>query len=153
MDSAPGKSMSSLEVTTDHSRIDLDFICNELASCYWAIGRPRAKIEASVANSLGFALLADERQVGFARVISDFATFAYLCDVVVAREFRGRGFAFYLLERVFADHRLATVNWTLRTKDAHGLYEKLGFERTFRPERYMERSALNGPASAREISP
>jgi len=130
---------TEIVVSTDLARVDREWVCREIQNSYWARSRTREQIIRSLEHSLCFSLLMGPQQVGFARVITDFSTFAYLCDVLIQSEFRRRSLGQYLLRKVLADPRLESVKWLLRTQDAHGLYQKFGFTRTYRPERYMER--------------
>ena len=131
-------------VTCDPARIDQDVVASFLASSYWAKDIPPATVEKSLANSLCFALLDGERQIGFARVISDHATIAFLADVFVLPEYRGRGLSKWLMECVISHPELQGLRrWILATRDAHGLYEKFGFTPLRRPEIFMERHNPN----------
>jgi uncharacterized protein len=129
-------------ISTDTARLDLDVIHNFLATqSYWAEGIPREVVARSIANSLCFGVYEGARQVGFARVISDYATFAYLADVFIARPYRGRGLSKALMDAVIAHSHLQGLRlWTLRTADAHELYKKYRFGAPIRPERQMERA-------------
>lgn len=127
-------------VTCDPARLDRALIAQYLASTYWAKGIPPATVERSLENSLCFALLDGDRQVGFARVVSDYATIAYLNDVFVLPEYRGRGLAKWLMECVARHPELQGLRrWILVTRDAHGLYAKFGFTPLKKPEAFMER--------------
>jgi predicted GNAT family N-acyltransferase len=118
---------------------------------YWARNIPRETMEKSIANSLGFALFHQDRQVGFARVISDYATLAYLGDVFVIPEFRGRGLSKWLMECIMAHPNLQSLRrWILLTADAHELYRKYGFSALAKPENYME---LHNPEAYTRKSP
>src|SRR5690606_24038215 len=118
----------SYTVTCDPARMDQDVIAGFLASSYWAPGIPAATVAKAVASSLCFALLQGQRQVGFARVISDYTTFAYLADVFVLPEHRGKGLSKWLVECVTGHPDLQGLRrWMLATRDAHGLYERFGF--------------------------
>lgn len=131
-------------VTCDPARLDRALIAEFLASSYWAKGIPRATVERSLAGSLCFTLLDGDRQIGFARVISDYATIAYLGDVFVLPEYRGRGLAQWLMECVIGHPQLQGLRrWILATRDAHGLYEKFGFTPLAHPESFMERHDPN----------
>jgi GNAT superfamily N-acetyltransferase len=126
-------------VTSDRAKLDLAVIAEFLASSYWAKGIPAATVEKSLESSLCFALLDGERQIGFARVISDRATIAYLGDVFVLPEYRGKGLGKWLIECVVSHPELQGLRrWILATRDAHGLYEKFGFTPLKRPEIFME---------------
>lgn len=127
-------------ISTDPGRIDVDAVHAYLRRSYWAEGIPREVVVRSIAGSLCISLHHDGRQVGFARVVTDRATFAYLADVYVLEEHRGRGLAKRLVRELQAHPELAGLRrWVLVTRDAHGLYEGLGFRRLRHPDRYMER--------------
>ena len=130
-------------IDTDKERLDVDSIQSFLENdSYWAQSRTREQTEAAIANSICFGLYHVERQIGFARVVSDRATFAYVGDVYVIDEFRGQGLSKWLMETVIAHPELQGLRrWVLATRDAHGLYEKYGFHELVHPERWMERPA------------
>ena len=140
----------SFTVTCDPAKLDHAVISEFLASSYWAKGIPPAVIEKSLANSLCFALLDGDRQIGFARVISDCATIAYLGDVFVLPEYRGKGLSKWLMECVTSHPELQGLRrWVLATRDAHGLYEKFRFTPLKKPELFMERHDPNVYRAAR----
>ncbi|MBI4675716.1 MAG: GNAT family N-acetyltransferase [Chloroflexi bacterium] len=125
--------------STDKTRLDLEAIVAFLARAYWAQGRTREVIARSIQNSICFGLYDGDKQIGFARVISDRATFAYLCDVYIADECRGRGLGKWLMEVVMAHPELQGLRrWTLATRAAHGLYRQFGWTELKSPERWME---------------
>ena len=127
-------------LSTDRERLDLGVIHGFLTECYWAKGISREIVARSIQNSLCFGIYAGDQQVGFARVISDFATYAYIADVFVLGAFRGRGLGKWLMECIMQHPRLQGLRrWGLVTGDAHGLYAKSGFTAPKRPEIYMER--------------
>lgn len=128
-------------ISTDRARLDISVIKAFLDRSYWAAGRPVEVIERSIENSLAFGLYnGDGRQVGFARVITDYATFAWLADVFILEEFRGQGLGKWLIETIIAHpHLQGFRRWVLATKDAHSLYSPFGFQPLKRPERWMER--------------
>jgi N-acetylglutamate synthase-like GNAT family acetyltransferase len=127
-------------VTCDAGKADLDLVAGFLAQSYWTRGIPAALVRKSVEHSLNFILLRGGEQVGFARVISDYATIGYLGDVFVVPEHRGRGLGKWLVECVLAHPDLQGFRrWILATLDAHELYEKFGFKRLGRPELFMEK--------------
>lgn len=131
-------------VTCDPAKMDRAAIAGFLASSYWAKGIPAATVEKSLAHSLCFALLDGDRLVGFARVISDHATIAYLGDVFVLPEYRGRGLSKWLMECVVSHPELQGLRrWILATRDAHGLYERFGFTPLKSPAIFMERHNPN----------
>src|SRR5947209_7572493 len=127
-------------VSTDNNRLDLAVIHGFLTTSYWAEGIPFATVKKSMDHSLNFGLYRGDQQIGLARVITDYATFAYIGDVFILEEYRGRGLSKWLME-VIADHPelQGLRRWMLLTRDAHGLYEKTGFVRSKTPERYMEK--------------
>ena len=127
-------------ISTDKSRLDLPMIHRFLTSSYWAAGIPLETIQRSLEHSLPFGVHKAEQQVGFARVITDYATFAYLADVFILESFRGRGLATWLVEVITAHPDLQGFDlWLLLTRDAHALYHKVGFTASRNPDRVMER--------------
>ena len=148
-------------ISTDLDRLDRDAIVGFLAQSYWANTRTRTVMDRSIDHSLCFGLYhtgdGDEteigdasdgvrvqrspgRQVGFARVVTDYATFAYLCDVFIADEVRGKGLGKWLIESVISHADLQGLRrWMLATADAHELYRKFGFTEMSAPTRWMER--------------
>jgi GNAT superfamily N-acetyltransferase len=132
-------------VSTDPGLLDVglihDFVANR---SYWARGRPLEVVRRSLANSLCFGLYEGRRQIGLARVVTDRATFAWLCDVFVLEAYRGRGLSKWLLECVLGHPELQGLRrFLLGTRDAHGLYARYGFTPLADPERFMER--FQGP--------
>ena len=133
-------SPENVVVDTDKTRLDVDVIHAFLRESYWAAGIPRHVVERSIEGSLCFGVYVDGAQAGFARIISDYATFAYLADVFVLDAFRGRGLSKRLMEAIIGDPRLQGLRrWTLATRDAHGLYAQFGFTPLPDPARCMER--------------
>ena len=127
-------------VSTDQALLDLDAIYGELGRSYWATGRTREVVARSLRGSLCFGLYHGERQVGLARVISDYATFAWLCDVFVLEEHRRHGLGVWLIDVVLSHPELQGLRrFLLATRDAHGLYTRYGFAPLAAPERWMER--------------
>ena len=116
-------------ISDDRARIDMDFVHRSLEGAYWAVGRPRALTERSWSNCLCFGIYApDGAQVGFGRLLTDYAFRAHLGDVFIRPEVRGLGLGKALIETILGHPELATVqNWTLKTADAHGLYARFGF--------------------------
>lgn len=128
------------EISTDPSRIDLPLVYGYLTASYWAKGIPEQTVRRSIQHSLCFGVYRGSRQVGFARVISDYATFAYLADVFVLEDCRGRGLAVWLMQCIMDHPELQGLRrWSLVTRDAHGLYRKFGFRELAAPARWMER--------------
>lgn len=126
-------------ISTDPARLNLDAIYAYITHSYWAPGRAREVVAATLQNSLCFGLYEHDLQIGFARAITDYATLAYLCDVYVLEEYRGRGLGKWLVATVLACPHLAIVGrWSLHTRDAHGLYARYGFEPITSPEHAMQ---------------
>jgi len=126
-------------ITTDPDRLDVDAIHSYLTRSYWAAGIPRETVARATRGSLCFGLFQGTEQVGFARVITDRATFAYLCDVYVLEQHRGRGLGKWLIGAVVAHPELLGLRrFVLATRDAHGLYAQHGFVPLARPEIFME---------------
>ncbi len=130
-------------ISTDKKRLQIDVIQRFLTQeSYWAKTRTREQTLTAINNSLVFGLYKGENQVGFARIVSDFATFAYLGDVFILEEFRGSGLSKWLLETVINHSELQNLRrWILATADAHGLYKQFGFHALEYPERWMEKPA------------
>ncbi len=130
-------------ISTDRNLLQLDAIHKFLTEeSYWAKTRTREQTETAVKNSLPFGVYKGENQIGFARVVTDYATFAYLGDVYILEEFRGQGLSLWLMEVIINHPDLQGFRrWILATKDAHTLYEKYGFTELKHPERWMERAA------------
>lgn len=131
-----------IEISTDRSRLDIAYIHRYLSEeCYWAIGRSREVVEKSIANSRNFGVYDGDRQIGFARVVTDYATFAWLCDVFIDGAYRGQGLGKQLVETVVAHPDLQGMrNFLLATRDAHALYRHYGgFEALAAPDRWMAR--------------
>lgn len=137
------QSQGDFTISTDPARLDVDAIFNYLHhEAYWAQGRPRAVIEKSIAHSENFGVYRGPAQVGYARVITDYATFAYLCDVFILPAEQGHGLGKWLIQTILAHPEMQGLrNWYLRTRDAHGLYKQFGFIELRDPPRSMERPA------------
>jgi GNAT superfamily N-acetyltransferase len=130
---------NGFEISTEERRLDRDAIHEFLRRSYWAAGIPRDVLDRSIDHALCFGLYEGPRQIGFARVITDRATFAYLSDVYVLEEYRGRGLATWLMEAVLSHPDLQGLRrWMLATQDAHALYRKVGFRDLAHPEWLME---------------
>ena len=128
-------------ISTDNARLDLSVIHDYLSKhSYWATGRSLETIRRSIEHSLAFGVYKGREQVGFARVVTDYATFAWIADVFILDSFRGQGLGTWLMEVIISHPELQGFRrWTLSTKDAHELYRKFGFTELMRPERWMER--------------
>ena len=132
-------------ISTDDSLLDIriihDFISRQ---SYWGQGRSIAVVQRALDHSLNFGLYKDRQQIGFARVVTDYATFAWVADVFILPGHRGRGLSKWLMTVILAHAELQGFRrWVLATKDAHGLYERFGFIPLNRPERWLERPDPN----------
>jgi GNAT superfamily N-acetyltransferase len=126
-------------ISTDPQQLDIDAIHAFLSRSFWAEGISKELVALAIANSLCFGLFDGPTQVGFARVVTDRATFAYLCDVYVLESHRGRGLGKWLIDTVMAHRDLQGLRrFQLVTRDAHGLYARHGFAAPEYPERHME---------------
>ncbi len=137
--------MTEFYISTDKSKLDIDMIESFLGKrSYWAKGRKRETIVKSIENSLCFGVYTDQgKQVAFARVSSDFSVFAWIMDVFVLEEYRGRGLGKLLMTSIMEHPDLQGLErWGLGTKDAHGLYEQFGFHKLKTPETKMEKTNL-----------
>jgi GNAT superfamily N-acetyltransferase len=139
------------EIDADKARLDIGFVHGFLVRSHWANGIPLAVLERAIAHSRAYGLYRDGRQVGFARVVTDHATFAYLADVFVDEAERGQGLGRWLIETVLADPELQGFRrWLLGTRDAHGLYQRCGFGEPPAPFSFLER--LEGDVYRRKVS-
>ena len=126
-------------ISTDPTRLDVDAIVDMLTRAYWALGRPRERTEHAIKNSLVFGVYAGARQIGVARVISDYSIFAYLCDVFIHEDFRSHGLGKWLIQTIMEHPDLKEMRrWVLVTNDAHGLYKQFGFTSIEDPEHWMQ---------------
>ena len=143
--------MPDYDISTDRDRLDIDLIHRFLSEeSYWAKGRDRATIERSIANSMPFGVYLDGRQVGFARVVTDKSTFAWLADVFVLPDHRGHGLGKRLVETVLEHPELGGMKrWLLGTADAHELYRRYGYEEIRESNRLM---AIESVADARRCA-
>jgi len=131
------------EITTSRARLDVAVIHAFLAESYWSPGIPRELVERALAGSLNFGLYreisGESRQIGFARVVTDGATFAYFADVFVLPDYRGAGLATWLMNTALAHPAMLGLRrYLLATRDAHAIYARCGFTPLARPERFME---------------
>jgi GNAT superfamily N-acetyltransferase len=132
-------------ISTDRNRLQIDAIHRFLSEeSYWARERSKEKTITAIKNSLPFGVYTGANQIGFARVVTDYATFAYLGDVYILEEYRGQGLSKWLMDVIIGHPELQNFRrWVLATKDAHTLYEKYGFTALKYPERWMEKAAPN----------
>jgi len=128
-------------ISTDPVKLDIDAIADMLTRAYWAQGRTRDMIARYIQHSLVFGLYHGGKQIGLARVVTDYTTFAWLCDVFIHEDHRGHGLGKWLMETVNAHPDLQGLRrWMLATRDAHGLYEQFGWKLLDHPERWMHKS-------------
>lgn len=126
-------------ISTDPQKLDIPFIHQFLTKAYWAKGRTQEEVENCIRNSLNFGIYLGGKQIGFARVISDFVVFGYLMDVFIDEKFRGKGYSKMLVENILNHPKLKNLKmWRLGTSDAHGLYSQFGFKPLEFPEKMME---------------
>lgn len=129
-----------ISVSTDKSKLDIPFIQDFLKDIYWAAGRTIEEVQTTIDASVCFGIYLNEKQIGFARVITDYVVFAYLMDVFIDEKHRGKGYSSILIEYMMHEPLLKNIKiWRLATSDAHFLYEKFGFTKLNHPEKMMER--------------
>ena len=131
-------------LTDDKSQLDLDVVYRWLSETYWAKDRPKSMLETSVENSLCLGMFEGTRQIGFCRAVTDYATFTWIADVIVAPKHRGRGLGKWMVQTLMDHPAIQTRTQLLRTKDAHTLYEDLGFERAECLRRYVGAPGIPG---------
>ena len=127
-------------ISTDKAKLDVDAIHEFLSNqAYWCINIPKEKVLTSIENSLCFGVYQNKKQIGFARIISDFSTFAYLGDVYILEEYRGKGLSKWLMETVMNHPHLHGLRrWILLTGDAHALYKQFGWTSIADPAKWMD---------------
>ena len=131
-------------ISTNKSLLQIDVIHNFLQSSYWANNRSIEKTLKAIENSIFFGVYHQQKQIGFARVVSDFAVIAYIADVFILEEYRGKGLSKWLMQTMLSHPDLQDLRrWILATKDAHGLYQQFGFHPFVFSERWMELPAKN----------
>lgn len=129
-----------ITVSTDKSKLDVPFIQHFLKDVYWAAGRTIEEVQITIDNSFCFGIFLNDKQIGFARVITDYVVFAYVMDVFIIEEYRGKGYSSILIDRMINEPVLKDVKiWRLATSDAHFLYSKFGFTALKTPEKMMEK--------------
>ncbi len=130
---------NNFSISTDKSKLQLNIIHAFLSTSYWAKNIPMKTVKRSIENSLCFGVYNDQNQIGFARVTSDCATFAYLADVFILEDFRGKGLSKLLMKEIMGHPQLQGLRrWILATRDAHALYTQYGFKALAIPDRWME---------------
>jgi GNAT superfamily N-acetyltransferase len=126
-------------ISTDPARLDSDAIAEMLQRSYWASGRPRERLDRALTNSLVFGIYEGVKQIGVARVITDYAVFAYLCDVFIHEDYRAHGLGKWLMQTIHAHPDLQGLRrWALVTRDAHSLYTQFGWKPLDNPSNWME---------------
>ncbi|CAM3338031.1 N-acetyltransferase domain-containing protein [Flavobacterium longum] len=134
-----------IEVSTDKSKLDVPFIQHFLKDIYWAAGRTMEEVQTTIDASFCFGIYLHGQQIGFARVVTDYVVFAYLMDVFITPQERGKGYSSLLIKAMMEEPQLQQVKiWRLATSDAHFLYEKFGFKALAHPEKMMEKVNNNG---------
>jgi GNAT superfamily N-acetyltransferase len=129
-----------ITVSTDKNKLNIPFIQNFLKDVYWAAGRTIEEVQTTIDSSFCFGIYLNDEQIGFCRVITDYVVFAYVMDVFIAEEHRGKGYSSILIENMMNESELKEVKiWRLATSDAHFLYEKFGFNALATPEKMMEK--------------
>ena len=129
-----------ITISTDKNKLDVPFIQKFLKNVYWAAGRTIQEVQTTIDHSFCFGIYLDEQQIGFARVITDYVVFAYLMDVFITEEHRGKGYSSILIENMMNEPKLKNIKiWRLATSDAHFLYRKFGFHELANPEKLMEK--------------
>ena len=132
--------MTTITVSTDKNKLDVPFIQNFLKDTYWAKDRTIEVVQISIDNSLCFGIYLNDEQIGFGRVITDLVSIAYLMDVFIIEEHRGKGYSTILINTMMTEPKLQQIKiWGLATLDAHFLYKKFGFTEVVNPEKLMER--------------
>lgn len=131
--------MENLIITSDKNKLDLDYITAFISQTYWAKDRTLESMHTCVENSLNFGVFLEGKQIGYARVVTDYYQFAYLMDVFIDEKFRGKGYSKLLVKHILENESLKNIKvWRLATSDAHGLYKQFGFTELSKPENMME---------------
>ncbi|ULC60101.1 GNAT family N-acetyltransferase [Flaviramulus sp. BrNp1-15] len=129
-----------IEISTDKKRLQITVIHKFLTESYWAKGRKIEEVKKSINNCLCFGVYVNENQIGFARIATDYTVFAYLMDVFILPEYRGKGYSKQLIKAINEEPKLQSCKvWMLKTADAHGLYKQFGYTELKHPEKVMER--------------
>lgn len=130
---------TEIEIDTEKERLEFDFIHEFISNSYWAKGRTISTMKTCIDNSLNFGVYLKNKQVGYGRLVTDYAQFAYIMDLFIDPEYRGRGYSKQLMKYIINLKELRHVKvWRLATKDAHGLYEQFGFRQIENPGKLME---------------
>ncbi len=130
----------NIVISSEKQMLDLHFIHDFISNSYWAKGRPIEEVKTCIDNSLNFGVYLNGKQIGYARVVTDYIVFAYLMDVFIDENYRKNGYSKLLMEHIMTNTLLKKVKaWKLATQDAHLLYEKFGFKALAKPEKMMEK--------------
>jgi GNAT superfamily N-acetyltransferase len=131
---------NEFHISTDKDLLDFEVIYNYLnKESYWSLGIPEVTLRTAIKNSMCFGVYKQDKQAGLARVVTDKATFAYICDVFILQDYRGFGLSKWLMQTIVNHPELQGLRrWSLATADAHGLYKQFGFNEIIRPDRWME---------------
>jgi len=131
--------MNDIEIDTDKNRLDIKFVNGFLSNSYWAKGRTLETMQTCIDNSLNFGVYLNSKQIGFARVVTDYGQFAYILDVFIHENHRGNGYSRQLMKTIIEFDKLKNVKvWRLATSDAHDLYKLFGFTTLAKPDNLME---------------
>ncbi|MBJ2174856.1 GNAT family N-acetyltransferase [Aureibaculum sp. A20] len=129
-----------ITISTDKSLLDINTIYNFITEAYWAKGRTIEEVQKTIDNCFCFGAYLEGKQIGFARICTDYTVFAYIMDVFILPEHRGKGYSKQLMDNVLNDSELQSCTvWMLKTSDAHGLYKQYGFTDLKHPEKVMEK--------------
>jgi len=128
-------------ISTDRKKLNYDFIHSFLTRCYWCEGISKENVIKGAENSLSVGVYINGEQVGFCRIVSDYIRFAYLMDVFIIEEHRGKGLSKLMINFIMSLPGFKSCRWLLATRDAHGLYEQFGFKPLPKPERFMVKEA------------
>ncbi|TYA69954.1 GNAT family N-acetyltransferase [Seonamhaeicola marinus] len=129
-----------IDISKDKSKLQVEIIHGFLKTSYWAKGRTIEEVKRTIEHCLCYGVYLNEKQIGFARIATDYTVFAYLMDVFILEDYRGQGYSKQLIAKVVADEELKSCKvWMLKTADAHGLYKQFGFTELKHPEKVMER--------------
>lgn len=129
-----------IEISTDKSKLQIEVIHGFLTASYWAKGRTIDEVKKTIEHCFCFGVYLDEKQIGFARIVTDYTVFAYLMDVFILPEHQGKGYSKQLMKAINEEPQLQSCKvWMLKTVDAHGLYKQFGFTELKHPEKVMER--------------
>ena len=126
-------------ISSEKMKLNVDFIYTFISKSYWAKGRTLETMQTCIDNSLNFGVYLDDQQIGYARVATDYGQFAYIMDLFISENYRGKGYSKKLMKAIMNSEKLKTINvWRLATHDAHKLYEQFGFKAIDAPEKLME---------------